>query len=41
MGGSDKEFLVRIVCIISENKPFDNAVLVESNLEEIYINIMS
>ena len=29
MGGSDKEFLVRIVCIISENKPFDNAVLVE------------
>ena len=38
MCGSDKEFLVRI---ISENKPFDNAVLVEANLEEIYINIMS
>ena len=41
MGGSDKEVLVRIVRIISENKPFDNAVLVEANLEEIYINIMS
>lgn len=35
---SDNEFTVRI---ISENKPFDNAVLVEANLEEIYLNIMS
>ena len=32
------EFVVRI---ISENKPFDNAVLVEANLEEIYLNIIS
>lgn len=32
-----EEFLLRIV---SESKPFDNAVLVKANLEEIYMNIM-